>query len=125
MFQMYLTAKKVDNIFEEPLNLHIIVGYLFLSCVVDSKEKVQTSWKNYLISTAEWVGEHNTTDIQNTFVIFLSAVALMKVNFWTEDNLRFISDWRNSFNCKLKNLINKQIIIFYSTSNALCSSGDS
>ena len=26
MFQMSLTAKKVDFIFEEPVNLHIIVG---------------------------------------------------------------------------------------------------
>ena len=26
MFQMSVTAKKVDYIFEEPLNLHIIVG---------------------------------------------------------------------------------------------------
>ena len=37
----------------------------------------------------------------------------------------FISDCRNSCNCKLKKLINKQIIIFYSPSNALCSSDES
>ena len=44
----------------------------------------------------------------------------MQVIFWTEDNLCFISDCKNSFNCKLKKFINKQIIIFYSPSNALC-----
>ena len=39
--------------------------------------------------------------------------------FWTEDNFNFISDCRNSFNCKLKKFINEQIITFYSPSNAL------
>ena len=49
----------------------------------------------------------------------------MQVIFWTEDNFCFISDCKNSFNCKLKKFINKQIIIFYSPSNALCLSGKS
>ena len=121
---MYLTAKKVDNIFEEPLNLHIIVGYLFLSCVVDSRKKYSQLEKLFdFNSRMSWgVQYHRYTE---SLVIFLSAVALIKVNFWTENNFRFISDWRNSFNCKFKDVINEQIIIFYSTSNALCSSDDS
>ena len=58
-------------------------------------------------------------------IIFLSEIAVMQVTFWTEDNFCLISDCRNSFNCKLKRLINEKIIIFYSLSNALCSSDES
>ena len=43
----------------------------------------------------------------------------MEIIFWTEDNFGFISDSRDSFNCKLKKLIREQIITFYSPSNAL------
>ena len=49
----------------------------------------------------------------------------MQVIFWTKDNFCFNSDCRKSFNCKLKKLINEQIIIFYSPSNTLCSSEES
>ena len=77
------------------------------------------------IWTANWGWEHNNRDIQNTLVIVLSAMAIMQVILWTGDNFCFISDGRNSFNCKLKKLINEQIIIFYSTSNALGSSEES
>ena len=49
----------------------------------------------------------------------------MQLLFWTEDNFCLISDCANSFNCKLKKLINKEIIIFYSPSNALSSSDKS
>ena len=45
--------------------------------------------------------------------------------FLTEDNFCFISDYKNSFSCKLKKLINEQIAIFYSPSNALCSPNES
>ena len=59
-------------------------------------------------------------------VIFvLSAIAVIQVIFWTEGNFCFISDCGNSFNCKLKKLIKEQISIFYSPSNALCSSDES
>ena len=37
----------------------------------------------------------------------------------------FLTDCWYYFNCKLRNLANRQIIIFYSPSNALCSSGKS
>ena len=49
----------------------------------------------------------------------------MQVIFWTEDNFCFTSDCKNSFNCKLKKLINEKIIIFYGPWNALCSAGKS
>ena len=49
----------------------------------------------------------------------------MQVSFWTEDNFCFISNYRNSFNLKIKKIINEQIIIFYSPSDMLCSSDES
>ena len=88
------------------------------------QEEIEPSWINYLSWTAYLCGgEYNTPDTQNTH-IFLSAIALMQVNFLTEDSFSFIPDCGNSFNCKLKRLINHQIIIFYSPSNALCSSDE-
>ena len=70
------------------------------------------SWRNYLIWTAEWGREHDVLDRQNTLNIFLSTIAVMQVIFRTEDNFFFIFDCMNSFNCKLKKVIDEQIIIF-------------
>ena len=42
-------------------------------------------WRNYLIWTGDWGGKHNTADTQNTLIIFLSAIAVIQVIFWTED----------------------------------------
>ena len=81
--------------------------------------------KKLFLWTAGWGREYNTPDAQNTLIIFLSAFALMWVIFSTEDNFCFISDCRNSFNCKLKKIKNEQIIIFYIPSNALCPSAES
>ena len=55
---------------------------------------------------------------------FLSAIAAMQMNLWTEDNFSFISNRRNLFNCNLKKLINEKIIAFYSPSNVLSSSAE-
>ena len=121
---MPLTAKKVDYIFVEPLNLNIIVGELFFLFRSGFQEKIDLSWRNYLIWTVDWGGEHSNPGTQNT-LIFFSSIAVMQVIFWTEDNFCLISDCRNSFNWKFKKLINEQIIIFYSPSNALCSSNKS
>ena len=83
------------------------------------QEKTEPSWRNYLIWTVEWGGEHNIPNTQNRLIIFLSAVEIMQVMFWTEYNFRFFSDCKNSVNCKLKKLINEQIIISYRSSDAL------
>ena len=48
-----------------------------------------------------------------------SFLIIIQVILWTEDNFYFIFDCRNSFNCKPKKLIHRQIIIFCSPSNAL------
>ena len=96
----------------------------FFSLPLWIQEKIEARWRNYLILTADVGEECNITDTQNALIIFLSAIAVMQEIFWTflfEDNFCFISDRRNSFNRKLKKLINEQIIIFCSPSHALCS----
>ena len=87
------SKKKVDCIFEEPLNLHIIIGYLF--------------------SLPMWIPNENRGKLWTVMI------------FRTEDNFCCISDCTGSLNLKLKMLINEQIIIFYSPSNAYCSSDKS
>ena len=54
-----------------------------------------------------------------TYDYFLSATAIPQVIFWSENNFHLISDWRNSFNLKLKKLIKKQLVILYSPTNTL------
>ena len=71
-------VSNVLDIFEKPLNLHIIVDKLFSPSVLDSRR---------------------------TFCSIFHC--------------------RNSFNCKLEKLMNEQIIIYYSPSNALCLSDKS
>ena len=95
-----------------------MVSLFFFRC--GFQEKIEPSWRNYLIWTAKWGGEHITPDTQNTLIIFFSTIAVMQVNFWTEDNFCFISGCKNSFTYKSKKFINEQIIIdFYIPSNAL------
>ena len=91
---MFLTAKKVNYIFR-PLNSNIIVDKL-LSCVANSWRKESQAEENkYLIWTANWGGEHNTPSHTGCTLFFLSAIAVMQVIFWTEDNFCFISDCGN------------------------------
>ena len=74
---MALTAKQVDYIFKETLNVHIIVGQLFLSSVVDSRSKQSQDEKTISFEQQIEVGEHNTLDTQSTLIIFLSAIAVI------------------------------------------------
>ena len=98
-----------------------MVSFFFLfRC--GSQEKILKKLFN-LNSTQRWGTQCPST--QDTLIIFLSAITVMQMIFWTEDNFWFASDCRNSFNCKLKKLVNEQIIIFYSPSNTLCSSDKS
>ena len=69
--------------------------------------KENTEPRNNLIRTAAWGGEHNTPDAQNKLIVFLFAIAMIKVIFSSGDNFCFVSDCRNLFNCKLKKLINE------------------
>ena len=90
------------------------------------REKTEPSWKNYFIWAAVWGGKQNTPDTQNTLIISLSAVAVMPVIPWTEDNLIvWLIFCRNSFSCKLKKLLIKKITIFCNQSNLFCSSDKS
>ena len=47
------------------------------------------------------LGVQNTPETKNT-LIFLSAITVMQVIFWTGDHFCFIPDCGNSFNCKPK-----------------------
>ena len=96
-----------------------MVSFFLFRC--EFQEKIEPSWRNYLIRTADWGGQQNNSDTQNILIIS-SAIATMKVIYWTKDNFCFISNRNNIFNCKLNKLINEQVIIFYSASNARCSS---
>ena len=80
MFYMSLTAKKVDYIFEKPLNLRLILVSFFLFRR-GFQEKIESSWRNY----STWgVEEHNASDTQNTITIFLSEIAVLQVIFLTD-----------------------------------------
>ena len=69
-FQMSLTEKKVNYIFEKPLSL------------VFFKLKKIGIW----FEQQTEVGSTIPLDTKNTLIIFLSAIAVMQVIFWTEDN---------------------------------------
>ena len=102
----------------------VLISFFLFHC--GFQEKIVPSWRNYLIWTADRGGENNTPDTQNNTLIFLSsAIAVVQVNFWTEDNFCCISYRGNLFNWKLKKLINEEIIIFYSPPDALFSSDES
>ena len=58
------------------------LGFFLFLCRF--QEKIEPSLGNKLISTADWGGEQNTSDTQNT-LIFLSAIAVMQLIFWTEE----------------------------------------
>ena len=90
---MFLTAKNVNYIIK-PLNWNLVVDKI-LSCVVNSWRKESQAEENkYLIWTADWGGEHSTPR-HTEYTFFLSAIAVMQVIFWTEDNFCFIFDCGN------------------------------
>ena len=105
-----LAAKKVDYIFEQPL---LLVSFFLFRC--GFQDKIEPSWRKLfnLNCRLRWRVQYP----RYKKYTFLSAAAVMQVIF-------FISDCRNSFNCKLKKVIHEQIIIFHSPSNALCSSDE-
>ena len=106
-------------------SVQIVVCKLFSSPLwVRGENRAKLKKVFNLSSRLKWRAQYSP-DAQNIPIIFLSAIAVMLVICWTEDNFCFISDCRNSFNCKLKKLIIKQMIIFYRPSNARCSSGES
>ena len=77
------------------------------------QNKIEPSWRNFLIWTADW---DRRIHRMHLLLYFLIPIATMQGSFCTKDNFCFICDCRNSFNCKLKKLTNEQKIIFYSPS---------
>ena len=98
-------------------NYWLAIFFLPLSILGENRAKLK---KLFNLNSRQ-----RSQNTQYPLIIFLSTSAVMQGIFWTEDNFHFISNCRNSFNCKLKKLINEQIIIFYSPSNVLCSSNES
>ena len=109
----------------------MLVSFFSLPLWIPGENRAKLKKPFTLNSRCEGGGEYNIPDTQNILIIFLSAIAVIQVIFLTAGNFCFISDCRNSFNCfflfihSFIQLINKQIIIFYSPSNALCSSDKS
>ena len=121
---MSLTAKKVYYIFENHLKYNCWLA--FFSCVENSRRKESQAEENrYLIWTAYWSGENNTLRHTGYNYHFLISNCSNESYFLNWRQFCFISDCGNSFSCKLKKLINKQIVRFYSPSHALCSSDES
>ena len=91
---MSLTVKKVNYI-SKPLNLNIIADKLF-SCVGNSERKESQAEENwYLIWTADWGGEHNTSrHTEYTYYFLISNCSNASI-FWVEDKFCFISDCGN------------------------------
>ena len=106
--------KNVSNILdEEPFNLHIIVGQLFFLFHWEFQEKIEPSSRNFLFEQQTEVAEY--TEYTYYFLIGNCSNARDFLNW----SFCFIFDCMNSVNCRLKKLINEQIIIFYSPSNYL------
>ena len=95
--------KKANCIFEELAYLYLIVLLTsFFPLLLRITQKKEPNRRNYLFELQNHA-EHNTRNIQ-TAPYYSSATAIMLAIFWTERDFWIISDYRNSFNNKLKNL---------------------
>ena len=95
--------KKANCIFEELAYLYLIVLLTsFFPLLLRITQKKEPNRRNYLFELQNHA-EHNKRNIQ-TAPYYSSATAIMLAIFWTERDFWIISDYRNSFNNKLKNL---------------------
>ena len=94
-----------------------MVSFFFLLLWIPGENKAVLKKLFNLTSRLRWGAQYPRYTECNYY--FLSAIALMQVIFWIEHNFCFISDCNNLPKCNLKKLINNQIIIFCSPSNAL------
>ena len=71
--------KNVSNVLNsKTIRLHLwITAYFIYSCLLafflfccGFQEKQEPRWRNYLILSADWSWEHNTSDTQNTLIFF-------------------------------------------------------
>ena len=89
MFQMYLTGKKGRLYLWRSASFTYSCWLAFFLFRCGFQEKIEPSWRNYLIWTTDWVGEHNTPDTQNLLIIFLLSIAVMQAMFWRSFLLYF------------------------------------
>ena len=95
--------KKANCIFEELAYLYLIVLLTsFFPLLLRITQKKEPNRRNYLFELQNHA-EHNTRNIQ-TAPYYSSGTAIMLAIFSTERDFWIISDYRNSFNNKLKNL---------------------
>ena len=118
MFQMPLTGKKLDYIFGK-----LFGNFFSLSLWLPRENRAKLKKLVNLKSRLEWEAQYPRYSKCTDY--FLISKCSDTSYFWSEDNFCFISDCRNSMNCKLEKAHDEQIIIFYSPSNAFCSSGES
>ena len=111
----YITSLKKCLIY-----IYLLVGFFSLPLWIPGENRAKLKKLLNLKSRLSWVAQ-DLSHADYTYY-FLISTCRVQVIFWTENNFCFISDCRNPFSCKLKKLINEQIIIFYNPSNALCSS---
>ena len=70
------------------------------------QEKIDISWRNFDLNNRLEIGS-KITQMHRIPLLFLVSYCSSASDFLTEDNFFFISNCRNSFNCKLKKLINE------------------
>ena len=77
---MFLTVKKVNYIFKL-LNLNIIADKVFFASGIPGEKRAKLKKIGRESEQQTEVGSTIPLDIQNTFIIFLSAIAVMQVFF--------------------------------------------
>ena len=102
-FIAFMIKKGELHVFEELSNLYLIVllivTFLFFRVLL---QKIEPSWKNYWLELQNQA-KRKITNIQ-TAPDYSSATAIMLVIFWTERDFCIVSDCRNKFSNKVKNL---------------------
>ena len=90
---MSLTAKKANYIFK-PFNLNIFADKLSFVLWIPGEKRAKLKKISISFEQKTEVGSTIPLDTQDT-LHFLSAIAVMQVIFWTEDNFCFIPDCKN------------------------------
>ena len=101
------------------MNDQIIICYSPLNALCSSDESVQKKhFKQHTFIGIWFIGILVVVVVVVVIIIIIIIIFIIII-------VINIFDFRNSFNCKLKKLLNDQIIICYSPLNALCSSDES
>ena len=101
IFWISLGWKKANSIFEEQSNLYLIVLLIsFFPLLLWITAENRTTWRWFTWTTKLGGAQHHKQVAPD----YSSATAIMLVMLWTEHDFSLISECKNSFNNKLKNL---------------------